>query len=83
MPKLTPPKLQSEIQSKPKPQIVVTPKSNVIEQAPFIGFMLDELIRAQAMSFIPVVESLEQIRQQMLPPTGGGGGKCHTSHRET
>lgn len=59
MPKAVPPN------PKPKPDIVVTPKSNVVEQAPFIGFMLDELIHAQAMAFIPVVELLEDVRKEI------------------
>jgi len=64
------PKPQPKLKPRPKqsrPEIVVTPKpgSNIVEQAPFIGFMLDELIQEQRVAMMPLIEKLEQVRLEV------------------
>jgi len=62
MPRQTPPKQQSQ---PPKPEIIVSPKSNIVEQAPFIGFMLDELIQEQKASMKPFVDIMQKVLKEL------------------
>ena len=64
------PKPQPKLKPRPKqsrPEIVVTPKpgSNIVEQAPFIGFMLDELIQEQKASMKPFVDLMQKVLKEL------------------
>ena len=50
------------------PETVVStkPGSNIIEQAPFIGFMLDEIIQEQKCAMLPLIDKLEQVRKEIV-----------------
>lgn len=66
MQRVTPKGSKPEPEPKPdKSKDVQAPKSNIVEQAPFVGFMLDELMREQRIAMIPIVQMLDKVRQEV------------------